>query len=113
MSDMKCDFTYILDGHSVVPCPDPITWARWHALHQHDRTLKVTKLDFPKWEKVTISTIFWGMDMFAAGDDRPPRCFESLIFGGNLDGVGRKYDTWDQALDGHDHLVEEARRHSY
>ena len=109
---MDCDFTYILDGHSVVPCPDPIAWAMWHHLHQADRTLKVTNLDAPNVE-VTISTVFWGMDALAAWKDRPPRCFESLIFGGHLDGVGRKYDTWDEALVGHDRLVEEARRFSY
>ena len=111
---MRCDFIYILDKHSVVPCPDPLVWAEWHHRHQDDRVLKVTKLEYPSYQDdVTVSTVFWGMDALAAWKDRPPRCFESLIFGGHLDGVGRKYDTWDQAIEGHDRLVEEARRFSY
>ena len=109
---MNCDFTYVLDGHSVVPCPDPLVWAEWHHTHKEDRTLMFTHL--ATFMPITVSTVFWGMDSLAAWKkDRPPRCFESLIFGGHMDGVGRKYHTWDEAIEGHDKLVEEARKSSF
>ena len=45
-----------------------------------------------------ISTIFLGMNQ---GTKLNPKWFETLIFGGKFDQVLTRYETLDEALDGH------------
>ena len=91
---------YILDGHNVVVCDDLIKWAEWFEVA--DRTVARTKIGVVK-----ISTVFLGLDhQFSGGK---PLLFETLVFGGELDGEMDRYSTWDEALNGHEKMVERVK----
>jgi hypothetical protein len=51
-----------------------------------------------------ISTVFLGQDI---GDDsEAPILFETMCFGGALDGDQWRYQTFDEALKGHQEVIE-------
>ena len=83
----------ILDGKEPVPEPDLIKWAAW--FQTADRSLARTQSG-----DVTISTVFLGLD-YNFTFDSPPVLFETMVFGGELDGETRRYSTWDKAIAGH------------
>jgi len=56
-----------------------------------------------------VSTIFLSHTLATALNPRP-LFFESMIFGGTLDGACYRYETWTQAADGHRALVAALRR---
>jgi hypothetical protein len=58
--------------------------------------------------QVTVSTVFLGLDHRFIGDG-PPLLFETLIFGGPLDGDGQRYSSWDDAETGHKTWARKAR----
>lgn len=51
-----------------------------------------------------VSTVFLGIDHGFTGDG-PPVLFESLVFGGDLDGECERYCTWQEAEEGHAAMV--------
>jgi hypothetical protein len=57
---------------------------------------------------VRISTVFLGFDhqLFESG---PPLLFETMVFGGTLDHVIRRYSTWDEAEAGHAAMEQAVR----
>ena len=87
---------YILDGHKVVPCCDLMEWAEWfEAADRHvDRTMV---------GDIKVSTVFLGLDHSFGGGE--PQLFETMIFGGKLDGEMWRYSTWEQAEKGHQEAV--------
>lgn len=97
---------YILDGHTPVQCDDTEVWGKW--MHAGDRRVDQ---DFRAVPPVRISTVFLGLDHnhFGAG---PPVLFETMIFGGPLDGYQERCCTWDEAVQMHAvalALVEETK----
>ena len=90
---------YILDagGHPVEE-PDVRTWAEW--METGERQVKVTLFG-----KVRVSTVFLGLDHNFAPDG-PPVLFETLVFGGLLDGELDRYVTREEAEAGHEALCE-------
>ena len=84
-----------LDGQPL-PCDDLLVWAQW--FEQHDRTLAKDLV-----AGVGISTVFLGLDHNFCGG--PPVLWESLVFGGPLDGEQRRYQSREEALAGHTELV--------
>lgn len=55
----------------------------------------------------TVSTVWLGLDhQFGDG---PPLIFESLVFGGGMDGEMERYSTEAEARAGHDALVAKVR----
>lgn len=60
-------------------------------------------------EKTRVSTIFLGLDhnFYANGE---PVLFETMIFGGPLDGQQWRYTTYADAERGHDEAVTQARK---
>lgn len=54
-----------------------------------------------------MSTVFLGLDHNFSGGE--PILFETMIFGGPLDGEQRRYHTYDQAERGHTEAVAAAR----
>ena len=52
-----------------------------------------------------VSTVFLGMNHAFRSDKII--VFESMVFGGNNDGMQRRYSTWDEAVKGHNEIVEE------
>jgi len=47
-----------------------------------------------------ISTVFLGLDHNFMNEG-PPILFETMIFGGRLDGEQYRYSTYDEAINGH------------
>jgi hypothetical protein len=54
---------------------------------------------------VEISTVFLGID-HGFSDDGPPVLFETMIFGGRLDGYQGRSCTWDKAVAMHAEAVK-------
>ena len=91
------DDFYKLDGKTVIPC-NLLEWAQW--LEKADRIVKKTTIG-----EIKISTVFLGLD-HNYSDEGPPLLFETLVFGGPLDGEMNRYWTWEQAEEGHREMVE-------
>ena len=93
--------TYILDGQQPVAC-DLMTWARW--FERARRHVAVDPLNNGR-----VSTVFLGLD-HRFGDEGPPILFETMVFGGVLDGEMRRYSTWEEAAHGHIAVLDFARK---
>src|SRR5262245_20975461 len=89
---------YILDDdHQPIACEDLMVWGQW--METAHRVVEQTALPQGK-----ISTVFLGLDhQFTNG---PPLLFETMVFGGPLDGEQNRYSTWDDAVRGHAHMVK-------
>ncbi len=110
---MSLDF-YTLDLHgSPLPCDDVETWAKWYEGNTHQRILKKTRVAYDggfSW----VSTIFLGIDFGRSGFDmetmieepKDPILYETMVFGGDLDGEGAKHHTREQAMSYHHKLVK-------
>ncbi len=85
---------YILDGHTPVPEPDTLKWARWFEDNGATRHVADTQI-----AGIRISTVFLALDH--SFSDGPPELFETMIFGGKLSEQQRRYTTWGQAAAGH------------
>ena len=90
---------YILKGKAVEPCEDGLTWSMW--FQDADRCVGDTET-----EKVRVSTVFLGLNHNF--EDGPPLIFETLVFGGDLDGEMRRYSTWEEAENGHKKMCASA-----
>ena len=52
---------------------------------------------------VRVSTVFLGMNHNHL--DGPPLLFETMVFGGPIDGETHRYSTWAEAESGHNAMV--------
>lgn len=77
---------YILEGRTPVPAKDMMEWAKW--FEKADRVVRQTEL---KASNVRVSTVFLGLDHSFTGG--PPLLFETLVFGGHLDGEMERYSA--------------------
>ena len=57
---------------------------------------------------VEIATIFTGIDK-SLGTNKVPVLFETIIFGGKMDGETYNYTSWADAQKGHAQLLNELR----
>lgn len=88
---------FILDGkRNPVPAKSTIEWAEWFRCN--DKRIAYTEIG-----NVRVSTVFLGIDH--GWFEGPPILFETMIFGGEHDGEQRRYETWGEALKGHDDAV--------
>lgn len=96
---------YALDADNhVVEIADLIEWGRW--LEHANRIVGYTQIN----SQVRVSTVFLGLDhRFPGMPPGPPILFETLVFGGPLDGDGNRYSSWDDAETGHKAFVRIAR----
>ncbi len=98
---------YILDkDHNPIPVKDVIEWAKW--METADR--KVAQTDVGP---LFVSTVFLGLDHRFMGKG-PPIVFETMIFGEDQehemrDSYCERYETWQQAVEGHEAAVTEAK----
>jgi hypothetical protein len=89
---------YILRGHTPVPIKSVQAWAEWFE-HSDARRIAHDRI-----EDVLVSTVFLGLDHnFGRGR---PILFETLVFGGPLDGTMERYSTWDEAEIGHTDMLQ-------
>lgn len=101
---------YILVGRTPVAID-----REWWALACEKRYVVARSSDTDPWkvarDKITntctVSTVFLGLNH--SFDDREPILFETLVFGGPLDGDMKRYATYDQAERGHAKVVAEVR----
>lgn len=91
---------YILDisGEPLV-CNDLMTWARW--FQTADRKLATETIG-----DSTISTVFLGLDHGFGGK---PLLWETMVFGGKLDGEQHRCETRAEATRMHKRMVERVR----
>ena len=89
---------YVLDEHGEpVPCDDVITWGHWYATAE--RHVAHDMDEGQGADRVRVSTVFLGLDhSFGSG---PPVLWESMVFGGPLDGEQQRYTSRADALRGH------------
>jgi hypothetical protein len=99
---------YILDEHHhPVEEPSFLRWAEW--FETRNRIVDRTDIN----PKTYVSTVFLGMDHRYYGHG-PPILFETMIFGGPLDGQTWRYSSWDDAQTGHYAACRKAREaHSH
>ena len=79
------------------------TWANW--FETADRKVAVDWVS----EETRVSTVFLGLDHNHAFDLSNPILWETMIFGGPLDGTMRRYETRAEAARGHAELVARAK----
>lgn len=91
---------YILRDKKPVPVEDLLTWAK--QFESDDCIVKQEEI-----AGVRVSTVFLGLDRSFTG--RIPILFETKIFGGELDGEGERYATWEQAEEGHELWVNKIK----
>lgn len=89
---------YILneDGQPV-PCEDLLVWAR--EFGKSDRIVAQDRIG-----DVLVSTVFLGLNHNFGGG--APILYETMVFGGPLDGEMERYETRAQAEAGHARMVE-------
>lgn len=105
---------YILrHGHPVLET-DTFRWARWFETHTEERVVARETVA----EDVEVLTVFLGIDhsyitVFLGIDHSflggPPVLYETLVFGGEMDGEMDRYHTRDEAEAGHAAMVERVR----
>lgn len=95
---------YVLDGHTPRRVENVAEWAR-----EYERALNTRQVGLTDIGGAKISTVFTGIDYNAMFHERPPALFETMIFGGPLDGRQWRYSAWDEAEKGHESAVQEAK----
>jgi hypothetical protein len=77
---------------------EPITMLEWAILWEGDRHVAEAHIGDAR-----VSTVWLGLNHRFIGDG-PPLIYESMVFGGILDGERDRYTNWNAALAGHDQL---------
>ena len=96
---------WILDGHEPVQVDNLVDWGEFME-DEKRRRVGFDTIEQPEHDRVTVSTVFLGMDHNWSGGE--PLLFESMVFGGPLDGQQYRYTCWNAALAGHRMLIDEA-----
>lgn len=87
---------YILKGMKVIEESDVKKWAKF--FETDERLLARSRvLD------CEVSTVFLGLDHSFRG--KKPIVFETMVFGGKLDGEQERYATYKEASIGHSEMV--------
>jgi len=113
------------DAHEAVPEPNLFKWAIW--METADRKVRLDADEASGW---AVSTVFLGLD-HSFTSTGPPILFETMVFapGGprrappaegalrttpaftkKWDGAGARYSTWDEAVAGHQRIIDEIGR---
>lgn len=92
----------LVEGKPVLE-PDLIKWAKW--FETGNRVVEQTQLE----ENIQVSTVFLGFDhSFGYGHD--PVLWETIVFGGTLDGEMDRYTSLEEAKRGHNKWVIRAKK---
>lgn len=99
---------YVLDEHGQpVPEPDALAWGAWMEARRVDGTLHVSE-DYDEGDadgKIRISTVFLGIDN-GWGLRDVPVLWETMVFGGPLDGEQDRYTSLLDAIAGHQAMCQ-------
>lgn len=100
---------YILVGREAVAEPDLLKWAQW--FEASDRVVRKSTANVlfngDPVGQVTVSTIFLGLDHSFGGDT--PILFETVIFGGPLEGECERCSTYEAAEQMHEKMCEKVK----
>lgn len=100
---------YILDeAGQPVPCDDLMEWGRFMGNIDRRRVAQDMDEGDESGVRVRVSTVFLGLDHNFFGDG-PPVLWETLVFGGVLDGEMDRYTSVRAALEGHWEMCERVR----
>ena len=103
---MKTD-KYILNAKGeAVPEPSLIAWAKW--IETADRHIADDGFPLGATGLIRVSTVFLGLD-HSFGAHGPPVLWETMVFGGLLDGEMARYTSKADAQAGHLAMVERVR----
>ena len=106
MTNMTTDL-YVLDERGEPqPCDDVLAWGRW--FETAERHVAQDMDEGEGAERVRVSTVFLGIDHNWHGDG-PPVLWETLVFGGPLDGEMQRYCSKAHALVGHQAMCQRVR----
>lgn len=104
---------YILggdDGRTPIPV-DLVTARAWKMrVGLAGRRVGYVEFGDLKAEGVAVSTVFCTYNEAYDFQNKPPLVFETMVFGGDLDGERRQYSTWAKAKDGHRAMVARVKR---
>ncbi len=104
---------YILDADGEPqPCEDLLTWARWY--ETADRRVaqdmdEGVPDDADPVTRIRVSTVFLALD-HSFGFGASPVLWETMVFGGVLDGETSRYTSKAAALVGHQRMCERVRK---
>ncbi|KKN04351.1 hypothetical protein LCGC14_1098300 [marine sediment metagenome] len=94
---------YILDERGEPKAePDVIAWAQWYESFPLER---IVALDKGVGDADRVSTVFLAID-YNLSEEGPRILYETLVFGGDLDGETERYSTRAEAVIGHIEMVE-------
>lgn len=94
---------YVLDGHTAVPS-DRHGWMKWLETRKGEDGWRVGRYVS---DGIEVSTVFLGLNHnWGSG---APHIFETMVFGGPLDGEQDRYSTWEEAEAGHASIVRKAQ----
>ena len=93
---------YVEDGNGGVTMVGRERWVEWLGAHVEERRVGNTTVG-----EVEVSTMFFGLD-YDWGEG-PPRLYETMVFGGELDGEMARYSTRAEAVVGHERMVERVK----
>ncbi len=102
---MRLGFWTLDEQNWPVYTDDVLVWGRWFEEATKTRRRVVGN---EKVNGITVSTVFLGIDQ-SYGDGSLPILFETMVFDGPLDGEMDRYATWDEALAGHQAMVERVK----
>lgn len=87
---------FVLCGRQAMRTTDHRAWSRWFEMtNMRDRLVAITDVG-----PIHVSTAFIGLD----------ECiFQTMVFGGRLDGEVQRYRTYEEAEAGHWRVVERVR----
>ena len=97
---------YILRDRTPVRVDDMLEWGQMFE-RMAERRVAEDFIEQPEHDPVRVSTVFLGID-HNWFDEGPPLLFESMVFGGPLDQEMYRYSTWNEAVQGHKLLTDEA-----
>ena len=95
---------YRLEGHEPVAVADGLEWAVF--FETADRTVARDAVG-----PVEVSTVFLGIDH--RWGEGLPLLFETMVFGGPLDGEQVRSATWADAVAGHAQMLQRVKEHSF
>ena len=94
---------YILDlERNPIKEPNIMKWGRW--FKKNERHIGDTKIG-----DIRISTVFLGLDHQFDIQPGSPVLWETMVFGGELDGEMERYTSLESAKYGHNKMVERVK----
>ena len=98
---------YILINKIPIPEPDIIKWSKWIESSWDKPPGFGRRVAETSIGEIRVSTVFLCIDHGFIGSS--PILFETLVFGGTIDGYMNRYYTWEEAKLGHRRIVRKVR----